>query len=109
MSGNKQPGPDADAFDMDLEPTPKAEVIDAEEDEDAARKREAALASTFDQERAQFGKSEEELVAERDAETRGLIDAAIVVGVAVAVIDAQDVEQTESDAIAADEFGGGDK
>ena len=81
------------AFDMSIEAAPKtAPVIDAEEDEEGKRERAAALASTFDPERAHAGKSEEELIAEREAETRELIDAAIVVGVVIAVAEANDNE-----------------
>lgn len=97
MSSGKSPDArDADpAFDMALEPSPKTPVIEGEaDDEETQRKRDAALASTFDQELAHAGKSDEELIAERDAETRALIDVAIVAGVLIAAADA-DADETE--------------
>ncbi len=109
MSDKKTSGADAEAFDMDLEPAPKAAVIDAEEDEEAARKREAALASTFDPERAHFGKSDEDLVAERDADGRALVDAAIVIGVAAAAIQAREDDTIDPETDAAEAFDGADE
>lgn len=100
--GDKDDEPQA--FDMSIEPAPKAgPVIDAEEDDDAKRTRHAALASTFDQERAHAGKSEEELIAERAADTRELVDAAIALGIIIAVVEANDNEaehqHPEADAV----------
>ncbi|MCX7358569.1 MAG: hypothetical protein NT015_10570 [Alphaproteobacteria bacterium] len=88
------PPPENAKFDVAVEPAPRHEVVDAEEDEQAKREREAALASTFDQSLAHNGKTDEELIEERQDETRMILDAAIVVGIAIAVAEheALDVE-----------------
>ena len=95
---NKPPPPsDAKAaFEVALDAAPKAEIIEAEEDEADAARRAAALASTFDPDPARAGKSDEALIAEREAQTRQLIDVAIAVGVVAAVVQAEQAEtQTE--------------
>ncbi len=98
MNGEKPPRDSEAAFDVALDPAPKAEIIEGEEDEDAAARRAAALASTFDPEIARAGKSDEELIAERAAETRQVVDIAIAVGVVLAVIQAEQEEaQTEAE------------
>jgi hypothetical protein len=92
-------------FEVAVEPAPRAEVVEAEEDEDSKRKRDAALASTFDQSLAHHGKSDEEMIEERQDEARLIVDAAIVAGIAIAVtaeqsddgVDATIVENASSD------------
>lgn len=108
MSGGEREN-EPQAFDMAIEPASKADpVIDAEEDEDedAKRARDAALASTFDPERAHAGKSDEELIAEREAQARELGDAAIALGVILAVAEANDSpSDPEADAFIASDDG----
>lgn len=79
--------PENGKFDVAVEPTPRDEVVEAEEDEDSRRDRESALASTFDPALAQHGKTDEEMIEERQDETRLIIDAAIVTGIAIAVAE----------------------
>lgn len=88
----KPPNPRApnSAYDVSVDPAPKNEVIDAEEDEEDRLRREAALASTYDPTITHSGKTDEELIAEREADTRLLVDVAIVAGVAIALADDQD-------------------
>lgn len=88
MSGVKEEN--APAFDVSVESADAAHVMDVEEDDEDKRARDAALASTFDQERAHDGKSEEEMIAEREQGTREAIDLAIAIGVVVAVAEAND-------------------
>lgn len=92
---NTPPPPENAKFDVAVEPTPRQDVLDAEEDEQSKREREAALASTFNDALAHNGKTDEELIEERQDETRMILDAAIVVGIAVAVAEheAHDVEE----------------
>lgn len=107
MSGGER-DTEAEGFDMAIEPSSKTPVVQAEEDENAARARDAALASTFDPERAHAGKSEEELIAEREAQAREIVDAAIALGVIVAVVEANDNETTLSEANDAEIDDGGE-
>jgi len=79
--------PQNPGFEVTLDPAPKAEVIDAAEDHEDAAKRAAALASTYDPNLAHAGKTDEELIAEREAQTRALIDVAIGVGVVLAIAE----------------------
>lgn len=98
MSREQPPRESEAAFDVALDPAPKAKIIEGEEDEEAAARRAAALASTFDPEIARAGKSDEELIAERAAETRQIVDVAIAVGVVMAVIQAEEEAQNEAEA-----------
>ena len=82
--------PQNPAFDVALETAPKTEVIDAAEDEEEAAKRAAALASTFDPAIAHAGKTDEELIAEREAQGRLMVDAAIALGVVIAIAEAEE-------------------
>ncbi|HRP12228.1 MAG TPA: hypothetical protein PLK37_14455 [Terricaulis sp.] len=91
MSGREPPAQNP-AFDVALDPAPKAEIVEAVEDEEAKARRDAALASTFDPERARAGKTDEELIAEREAANRAMFDVALAVGVIVAVIEAEAAE-----------------
>jgi hypothetical protein len=81
--------PQNPAFDVALEPAPKTDVIDAAEDEEDAAKRAAGLASTYDPAIAHAGKTDEELIAEREAQGRMMLDAAIALGVVVAAAEAE--------------------
>jgi hypothetical protein len=87
--------PEQPKFEVAVEPAPRSEVVEVEEDEDSKRARDAALASTFDPALAHHGKTDEEMIEERNDETRAILDAAIVVGIAVAVAEneALDVEE----------------
>lgn len=87
--------PEHPKFEVAVEPAPSSEVVEAEEDEESKRARDAALASTFDPALAHSGKTDEEMIEERNDDTRALLDAAIVVGIAVAVAEneALDVEE----------------
>ncbi len=94
--------PEHPKFEVAVEPAPRSEVVEAEEDEDSKRARDAALASTFDPALAHNGKTDEEMIEERNDETRALLDAAIVVGIAVAVaeneiLDAEEIVPPEND------------
>lgn len=97
--------PEHPKFDVAVEPAPRSEVMDVEEDEESKRARDAALASTFDPALAHDGKTDEEMIEERKDDTRALLDAAIVVGIAVAVaenaeneiLDAEEVVPPEED------------
>ena len=93
MSGAKDPG--APTFDVSVENADAAPVIEVEEDDEDKRAREAALASTFDQERAHDGKSDEEMIAEREQSTREAIDVAIAIGVVIAVAEANDEDAVD--------------
>ena len=81
------PPPENAKFDVAVEPAPRKEVLDAEEDEQSKREREAALASTFDQSLAHNGKTDEELIEERQDEMRALGDVAIAAAIVIAVTD----------------------
>lgn len=96
MSGEKPPRDGEAAFDVALDPEPKAEIIDVEEDEDDAARRAAILASTFDPEIARAGKSDEELIAERAAEARFMGDVVIAVGVIAALAHAEAENEGET-------------
>jgi len=82
-------------------PPPEREVLDAEPEDE--KKRDAALASTFDQELAHDGKSDEELIKERQDDARLLADVVIVTGVIVAAHEAAEVEEIELDAAEEDD------
>ncbi len=84
--------PEHPKFEVAVEPAPRNEVVEAEEDEDAKREREAALASTFDQALAHHGKTDEEMIEERQDEARLLVDAAIVTGIVIAVAENQSLD-----------------
>lgn len=79
--------PENAKFDVAEDLLPRREVLDAEEDEQSRREREAALASTFDQTLAHNGKTDEELIEERQDDMRALGDVAIAVAIAIAVTD----------------------
>ncbi len=81
------PPPENAKFDVAVEPAPRKDVVEAEEDEQSKREREAALASTFDQTLAHHGKTDEELIEERQDEARMLGDAAIAAAIVIAVTD----------------------
>ena len=100
------PPPENPKFDVDLEPAPRKEVLDTEEDEQSKREREAALASTFDDALAHNGKTDEELIEERQDETRMILDAAIVVGIAVAVAEHEALDVEEVVPLQLDDDGG---
>lgn len=95
MSGKALSDGEGPAFDVSVDQACATPVIEAEEDEDDKRAREAALASTFDQERAHAGKSEEEMIAEREQSAREAIDLAIAIGVVVAVTEANDEDAVD--------------
>lgn len=80
--------PENPKFDVAVESAPRQNVVDAEEDEQARRAREAALASTFDPALAHHGKTDEELIEERKDEARTLGDAVIAAAIVIAVTDA---------------------
>ncbi|MEZ5994593.1 MAG: hypothetical protein R3C25_02470 [Hyphomonadaceae bacterium] len=97
MNSSRPPG-DA-KFDVTVEPAAPGEtVIDAVEDEEARRRRDAALASTFDPERIHHGKSEEEQIAEREAEARLIVDTAIAAGLTIAAVEAAQHHEHEGEA-----------
>lgn len=73
-------------------------MLEAEEDDDSKRARDAALASTFDPALAHHGKTDEELIEERQDASRALGDAVIVAGVAIAL-----AENAEDDALNVEE------
>lgn len=79
--------PEHPKFEVAVEPAPRDEVVEAEEDEESKRSRDAALASTFDPALAHNGKTDEELVEERQDETRMLGDIAIAAAIVIAVTD----------------------
>ncbi|MEZ5971017.1 MAG: hypothetical protein R3C31_04340 [Hyphomonadaceae bacterium] len=81
------PPPENAKFDVAVEPEPRKEVLEAEEDEASKREREATLASTFDQSLAHNGKTDEEMLEERQDEARMLGDAAIAAAIVIAVTD----------------------
>ena len=93
---NTTPPPQYPAFDVTVETTPKADVVEVEEDEESKRQRDAALASTFDPALAHHGKTDEELLEERQDDTRLILDAAIVVGIAVAVAEHETLDAVEA-------------
>ncbi len=92
---------DEGKFDVAVETAPKSEVVATEEDEESKRRRDAELASTFDQTLAHDGKSEEDLIEERQDATRQVIDTAIAVAIVVAIAenaenDGADLEARET-------------
>jgi hypothetical protein len=94
--------PENAEFDVTVEPAPRREVLEAEEDEESKRDREAALASTFDPALAHHGKTDEELIEERQDEARMLGDAAIATAIVIAAaenenLDADDVVPPEAE------------
>ncbi|MFN3464743.1 MAG: hypothetical protein ACK4X1_11780 [Terricaulis sp.] len=93
MSGRTPP--EHPKFEVAVEPAPRNEVVEAEEDEESKRARDAALASTYDPALAHSGKTDEEMIEERNDATRALLDAAIVVGIAVAVADNETLDVEE--------------
>ena len=95
--------PQNPAFDVALDPAPKAGIVEAVEDEEGAAKRAAALASTFDPTIAHAGKTNEEMIAERDAATRAAFDIALAVGVIAAVAEAEAEPGVTADTMEADE------
>lgn len=68
-----------------------------DEDEEKRRAREAALASTFDPDLAHAGKTDEELIEERQDEARLFVDIAIAAGVAAVLHEAMDGDAAEAD------------
>jgi len=90
--------PTEQRFDVAVEPAPESKVLEAEEDDDSKRARDAALASTFDPALAHHGKTDEELIEERQDASRALGDAVIVAGVAIAL-----AENAEDDALNVEE------
>ena len=98
--------PEHPKFEVAVEPAPRSEVVEAEEDEESKRARDAALASTFDPALAHNGKTDEEIIEERNDETRALLDAAIVVGIAVAVAEHEALDVEEVVPLADDDDGG---
>lgn len=79
--------PEHPKFDVAVEPAPRTEVVEAEEDEESKRARDAALASTFDPALAHNGKTDEELIEERQDEACALGDIAIAAAIVIAVTD----------------------
>lgn len=79
--------PEHPKFDVAVESAPRTEVLEAEEDAESKRQRDAALASTFDPALAHSGKTDEELIKERQDEARMVLDTAIAVGIVIAVTD----------------------
>lgn len=79
--------PEHPKFDVAVEPAPHTEVVEAEEDEESKRARDAALASTFDPALAHNGKTDEEMLEERQDEARALGDLAIAAAIVIAVTD----------------------
>lgn len=92
------PPPEHPKFDVAVEPAPRSEVVEVEEDEESKRARDAALASTFDPALAHHGKTDEEMIEERKDDARAILDTAIVVGIAVAV-----AENAENEALDVEE------
>lgn len=105
MSGPRTDDANAPDFEVSEERAPVSRVLDVEEDEEAKRQREAALASTFDPERAHDGKTDEELIAEREQEARTLVDVAIAAGVVIAVVELSDDDPNFENAGASDDGG----
>jgi len=100
---SKDAPPEESKFEVALEPAPRHEVVEAEEDEQSKRKREAELASTFDPALAHDGKTEEEMIEERQADARLLVDAAIAVGIVVALAENDENELDVEDAVPPDD------
>jgi hypothetical protein len=84
--------PDHPKFEVAVEPAPRTEVVEVEEDEDSKREREAALASTFDPALAHHGKTDEELIEERKDDARMLGDAAIAAAIVIAVAENESLD-----------------
>ena len=91
--------PEHPKFEVTVEPAPRSEVVDAEEDEESKRARDAALASTYDPALAHSGKTDEEMIEERKDDTRALLDTAIVVGIAVAVAENAEDEASDTEEV----------
>lgn len=89
---NADAPPEHPKFEVAVEPAPLAEVVDVEEDEESKRNRDAALASTFDQSLAHNGKTDEELIEERQDEARLIVDAVILTGIVIAVAENQNLD-----------------
>jgi hypothetical protein len=79
--------PEHPKFEVAVEPAPRTEVVEAEEDEESKRARDAALASAFDPALAHNGKTDEEMIEERQDEARALGDLAIAAAIVIAVTD----------------------
>jgi len=93
-------GPDDDEhedFDVSVEPAPKTPVVEAEADGEDQCKRNAAVASTYDQALAHDGKTDEEQIEERQDMARLVVDAAIVVGVVAAIAHAHDDDEPDAE------------
>lgn len=74
-------------FEVSVENAPKAgtPVVEGQaENDEERRKLDAALASTYDPTRTHDGKTDEEMLEEREVEARFVADAVIVTGVIVA-------------------------
>jgi len=82
-------------FDVAVEqsPPPEREVIDAAPEDE--KKRDAAAASTYDPAFAHDGKTDEQLIKERDDQARLLADVAIVTGIVIAVHAAERDDQDD--------------
>lgn len=93
------PDEPAEKFDVAVEPAPKTPVIAAEPaDEEKKRRQDAALASTYDPAHTHDGKTDEELIEERHDADLLAIDAAIVVGIAIAAHEAHEHDHDADDA-----------
>lgn len=100
--------PENAKFDVAVEQAPRHELVEAEEDEDMKRAREAALASTFDQSLAHHGKTDEEMIEERQDEARMIVDVAIVAGIAIAVAENQNLDVEDAVPLDTGDDDGGD-
>ncbi|MEZ6023881.1 MAG: hypothetical protein R3C16_10830 [Hyphomonadaceae bacterium] len=80
------------------------DVVDAEpdDDEEIKRRRDAALASTYDPQFAHSGKTDEEMIEERQDEARMLLDVAIVTGAVLAVHELAERDNDSEEAAEAD-------
>lgn len=87
---SRAPTDDDGKFDMSVEPASANAAVAAEADEQEQKKRDAALASTYDPALAHHGKTDEEMLEERQDAARLVMDVAIVAGVVVAVEAAKD-------------------
>ena len=89
--------PEHPQFEVAIEPAPRTEVVEAEEDEESKRARDAALASTFDPALAHNGKTDEEMIEERQDDARLLGDVAIAAAIVIAVTDDAREDSVEFD------------
>lgn len=89
--------PEHPKFEVAVEPAPRTEVVEAEEDEESKRARDAALASTFDPALAHNGKTDEEMIEQRQDEARALGDIAIAAAIVIAVTDDAREDSVEFD------------